>query len=84
MNKKILEYLLENPGWHYGLGLVKAGVGSRGTIYVGLGRLVEAGYVEMRDSPDGPPPYGGPPRPQFRATRKGLTDIGTHFGGVPA
>jgi DNA-binding PadR family transcriptional regulator len=67
--EEVLQFLLEHPGWYHGLDIVKAGVSSRGVIYVHLGRLVEQGYVEERDSPE-PPVPGGLTRRQYRATGK--------------
>jgi hypothetical protein len=65
----VLEYLLAHPGWHYGVDLVKAGLSNRATIYIHLGRLVESGYAEERDSSEAAPP-GQNPRLQYRATGK--------------
>lgn len=71
MNKnaeKILNWLLDHPGWHYGLDLVKANVAGRSAVYTELGRLEEDGYVETREvAPEFP---GALPRVQHRATGK--------------
>lgn len=74
MNKTVLQWLLEHPGWHYATDLVEAGVCSRLSIYVALGNLEETGFVEMRHVPS---EYEGAlPRTQYRATGKLLPDDG--------
>lgn len=80
MNTKLLQYLINHPTWHYGLDLVKAGLGGRGTIYIALGRLEEDGYIKRRDDPE--PKYNGIVRVQFRATEKRAPE--PDMEGLPA
>lgn len=61
---KVLTYLKANPGWHYGLDIVKAGVCGRMNIYLYLGRLEELGLVERME---GAKTHPGLPRPLYRA-----------------
>jgi hypothetical protein len=62
IERDLLLYLMINPGWHYGLDLVAAGLAGRSSIYVHLGRLQERGLVERIDS------GGFWDRPMYRAT----------------
>lgn len=82
MNKKLLQYLIDHPTWHYGLDLVKAGQGNRGTIYISLGRLEEDGYIEQRLEPEPSVPALQLRRTQYRATGKRVPE--PDMGGVPA
>lgn len=61
---EILEYLESNPGWHFGLDIVKGAGVSRSNIYFYLGRLEELGLVQRLDALRGMPTYG---RSQYRA-----------------
>lgn len=42
----LLRFLIRNPGWHYGLDLVDAGLCSRFTIYSRLYTLERIGLIE--------------------------------------
>lgn len=44
---RILRYLLDH-GEQYGLELIKAGLGKRGTIYVTLGQMEDADLIKSR------------------------------------
>ncbi len=63
---RLLDYLENNPTWHYGLDLVKAARISRSTIYIHLASMEEEGVVDRREGPAGP---AGIPRPQYRISR---------------
>jgi DNA-binding transcriptional ArsR family regulator len=70
--QRILDWMRADPGWHYGLDLVKAGLASRSTIYIHLAKLQDLGLVEFRwETPVRP----GVVRPQYRA--KELQEIDT-------
>lgn len=47
--RKILRALAARENWTYGLELVRDGAGDRGTIYVQLQELEEAGFVRSRE-----------------------------------
>jgi len=49
--KDVLQWLTANPGWHFGLDMIRAGVSTRGDIYIQLSRLEQRGLVERRDEP---------------------------------
>lgn len=67
----ILEILEANPRWMYGLDIVKASDGrvKRGTVYVHLQRLEDAGFVASKQE-DETPVYIGIPRRLYRLTGK--------------
>lgn len=79
---KLLSYLQDHPGWHYGLDLVRAGVGSRSTVYIGLSALEEGGFVESRLTAG--VPGSSFERPQYRATGKRVPDEGDAGEPLPA
>lgn len=62
---KIIEFMVKNPGWHYGLDLVRQRLAMRCFIYAELADLEDAGLVERRYPPRHAHP--GLPRPQFRS-----------------
>lgn len=67
----IIQLLRENPKGMYSLDVIRASKGrlSRGTVYVHLGRLEEAGLVEsklVRDT------NSGIARPLYKLSRRGL------------
>lgn len=64
---KLLQWMVENPNWHYGLDLVKNRLGSRGSIYDALSRLEDNGFVERQTEGTDRPSLR---RIQYRATLK--------------
>ena len=68
--ERVLQYLLDNAGWHYGLDIVKAGISNRAYIYFHLDRLIQEGYVEDRVSTEKPLNPDCLPRHEYRATGK--------------
>ncbi len=69
----ILELLAGDEAWWYGLALVRASRGAlkRGTVYVHLGRLEEAGLVLSCIEAEYPPPAVGIRRRLYRISLLG-------------
>jgi hypothetical protein len=65
---RLLRWLVDRPGPHYGIDMVKAGLGGRASIYVMLARLQDVGFVKQEEGPWEPLEKGAMKRPVFRAT----------------
>lgn len=62
---------LDTHGPDYGLGMVNAGLGYRGTIYVRLHQMEQRGLIESREDWTGGAVRGGRPRRIYQITDTG-------------